>query len=83
MHKNNCATLTTSYNFNISYSLTCSKTWGKGPKRLKVLEIDHFLYVRALLDAEQDHKVKENTTGNANIGYTPLSFHAILIPVAL
>ena len=57
----------TSYNFDISYSLACSKTWGKGPKRLKILKIDHFSYVRALLHAKQDHQVKENTSGNANI----------------
>ena len=38
-HANICDTFIISCNSNISYSVTCPKTWGKGTKRLKILEI--------------------------------------------
>ena len=43
-------------NYNISHSLICTKTWRKGLKRLKILRIDHFSYVWALLPANFDSK---------------------------
>ena len=41
-HATKCDTLNISYNSNVSYSLSCSKTLEKGSKRLKIPENDHF-----------------------------------------
>ena len=38
-----CSTLIISCNFKIGHYLTCPKTSGKGPKRIKILKIEHFL----------------------------------------
>ena len=38
-HAATCGTFIISCNSNISHSLTCPKTWGKGPKRKKYLSL--------------------------------------------
>ena len=40
--RNYISTLITSCSSNTSHSLTCPKTWGKGPKRLKTLKMINF-----------------------------------------
>ena len=54
-----CGTAIISCNSNINNSLTWQQTWGKGPKRLKMLKVEHFSQVLALFPANQDYKGKE------------------------
>ena len=42
----------------VRHSLTCLKTWGKGPKRLKRLKTDHFCKLWTLLPANFSRKTK-------------------------
>ena len=41
---------------NTNDFLTCPKTWGKQPKQLKILRIDHFCYVLAVLPGDCENK---------------------------
>ena len=58
-----CGTLIISCNSNIGYSLTCSKIWEKGPKRQKILRIDHFSWVWSLFPVAFDPKRKRKVFG--------------------
>ena len=55
-HGTKCSIFIISCNRNISHSFTCPKTWGIGPKWLKILKNNHFSYVWALLPANSDQK---------------------------
>ena len=37
-----CSTFLILCNSNIKHSLTWPNTWGKGPKQLKIIKIEHF-----------------------------------------
>ena len=60
-----CSTLKVLCSSNIKHSLICPKTWGKRPKRLKELKIDHFSQLSTTLSANFLHKTMKKAIGHA------------------
>ena len=85
-HSTTCDILIISCNYNRSHSLVCLKTWGKGPKRLKIPKNNHFLisFCDPLCRLWSQSKIKSighaTTCEILNISRNSVIIHSLTIP---